>query len=90
MDGIGFEFIGFSPANTVVFNNYFCYNDQNDAQWMSFDDLFWKRRFSSYIIKESNGFDRKIETYRSGVDALRESEKIKEGIRTFEHDLWDF
>lgn len=78
------------PHCRFVFNNYFCYNDQNDAQWMSFDDLFWKRRFTSFIFKESNGFDRKIETYRSGVDALRESEKIKEEIRTFEHDVWDF
>lgn len=78
------------PHCRFVFNNYFCYNDKNDAQWMSFDDLFWKRRFTSYIFKESNGFDRKIETYRSGVDALRESEKIKEEIRTLEHDVWDF
>ena len=57
---------------------------------MSFDDLFWKRRFTSVIYKESNGFDRKIESYRSGIDALRESEKIKEEIRTFEHDVWDY
>lgn len=78
------------PECRFVFNNYFSYNDKNDAQWMSFDDLFWKRRFSSFIYKESNGFDRKIETYRSGVDALRESDKIKEEIRTFEHDVWDF
>lgn len=78
------------PECRYVFNNYFCYNDRNDSQWMSFDDLFWKRRFTSFIYKESNGFDRKIETYVSGVDALRESERIKEGIRTFEHDVWDF
>jgi gliding motility associated protien GldN len=78
------------PECRFVFNNYFSYNDKNDSQWMSFDDLFWKRRFTSFIYKESNGFDRKIEHYRSGVDALRESEKIKEEIRTFEHDVWDF
>ena len=78
------------PECRFVFNNYFSYNDKNDSQWMSFDDLFWKRRFTSFIYKESNGFDRKIESYRSGVDALRESERIKEEIRTFEHDVWDF
>lgn len=97
-DANGLESIGgtkelfwlYFPHCRFVFNNYFSYNDKNDAQWMSFDDLFWKRRFTSYIYKESNGFDRKIETFRSGVDALRESEKIKEKIRTFEHDLWDF
>jgi len=78
------------PECRFVFNNYFSYNDHNDAQWMSFDDLFWKRRFTSIIYKESNTFDRTVDTYRSGIDALRESEKIKEGIRTFEHDLWDY
>lgn len=78
------------PQCRFVFNNYFVYNEQNDAQWMSFDDLFWKRRFTSTIYKESNAFDREIESYRLGVDALMESEKIKEEIRIIEHDVWSF
>lgn len=78
------------PHCRYVFNNYFSYNDQNDAQWMSFDDLFWKRRFSSVMYKESNVYDRKIDTYKAGVDALFEAEKIKEEIRTLEHDVWSF
>lgn len=78
------------PKCRYVFNNYFVYNEKNDAQWMSFDDLFWKRQFSSTIYKESNVFDRNIETYRTGIDALLESEKITEEIRTFEHDVWHF
>ena len=57
---------------------------------MSFDDLFWKRQFASTIYKQSNVFDRKIETYRAGVDALMESDKITEEIRTLEHDVWHF
>lgn len=78
------------PHCRFVFNNYFVYNEHNDAQWMSFDDLFWKRRFSSVIYKESNIHDREIETYRSGLDALHESEKIKNEIRNIEHDIWSF
>lgn len=78
------------PHCRFVFNNYFVYNDANDAQWMSFDDLFWKRKFTSVMYKESNVYDRKIESYRTGVDALMESEKIKEEIRTLEHDVWSF
>lgn len=78
------------PHCRFVFNNYFAYNTKNDAQWMSFDDLFWKRQFSSYIYKESNVFDRKLESYRTGVDALYESNKITEEIRTIEHDVWHF
>ena len=42
------------PECRFVFQNFFVYNPENDAQRMSFDDLFWKRDFSSYIIKESN------------------------------------
>ncbi len=78
------------PHCRFVLNNYFVYNDQNDAQWMSFDDLFWKRRFTCVIYKESNVYDRKFETYKSGVDALFEAEKVKEEIRTIEHDVWSF
>jgi gliding motility associated protien GldN len=78
------------PHCRYVLNNYFAYNDQNDAQWMSFDDLFWKRRFSSVMYKESNVYDRKVDSYKAGVDALFEAEKIKEEIRTLEHDVWSF
>lgn len=78
------------PQCRFAFNNYFVYNPKNDAQWMSFDDLFWKRQFTSTIYKQSNTFDRKIESYRAGVDALMESEKITEEIRTLEHDVWHF
>lgn len=78
------------PHCRYILANYFVYNEKNDAQWMSFDDYFFKRRFSSTIYRESNVFDRKIETYRIGVDALYESEKITETIRNFEHDVWNF
>lgn len=78
------------PHCRYVFNNYFTYNEKNDSQWMSFDDLFWKRRFSSYIYKESNRFDRKIDSYAHGVEALYESEQITNEMRNFEHDLWSY
>src|SRR3989344_6017085 len=78
------------PHCRYVLNNYFVYNEHNDAQWMSFDDLFWKRKFNSIVYKESNVFDRNIESYRTGVDALMESEKITEEMRTFESDVWNF
>jgi len=78
------------PHCRFVFNNYFVYNTKNDAQWMSFDDLFWKRQFQSTIYKQSNVFDRKIESYRTGIDALMESEKITDEIRNIEHDVWHF
>ncbi len=78
------------PQCRYVFNNYYVYNDKNDAQWMSFDDLFWKRRFTEVAYKESNTYDRTIETYATGIDALLESERVKDEIRTLEHDMWHF
>jgi hypothetical protein len=49
-----------------------------------------KRQFSSYVIKESNVFDREIAENYKGLDALLESEKIKERLFAFEHDLWEY
>ena len=78
------------PHCRFVLNNYYAFNSKNDAQWMSFDDLFWKRKFSSSIYKESNVYDREIGTYKTGIDALFEADKIKEEVRTIEHDVWSF
>lgn len=78
------------PHCRFIFNNYFVYNSKNDMQWMSFDDLFWKRRFNAVPYKESNTYDRDVEMYRFGVDALYESERIKNEMRSIEHDVWSF
>jgi len=69
---------------------YYVYNDKSDAQWMSFDDLFWKRQFSAQIYKSSDKFDREIEDYKYGVDALYEAERIKDEIRKWEIDVWNY
>ena len=78
------------PECRYVFQNFFVYNPDNDAQRMSFDDLFWKREFSSFIYKESNVFDRNVSPNYEGLDALLESERIRNEMFTFEHDLWHF
>jgi gliding motility associated protien GldN len=77
------------PECRYVFQNFFVYNPGNDAQRMSYDDLFWKRQFSSYIHKESNIFDRTVSPSWIGVEALLESEKIKGEMFQLEHDLWN-
>lgn len=78
------------PECRYVFQNFFVKSRQNDAQQMSLDDLFWKRMYHSYILKESNMEDREIESYKAGIDALIEAEDIKTSISTFEHDLWGY
>jgi len=66
------------------------FNPQNDWQHMSWDDLFSMRYFESYIYKESNVYDRNIQEYASGSDALLESDRIKQRIFETEHDLWEY
>ena len=62
----------------------------NTNATISWEDMFEMRYFASYIYKESNVHDRKIDDYVQGVDMLMESERIKNDIFNFEHDLWQY
>jgi gliding motility associated protien GldN len=78
------------PSCRPYFARNDVYNFKNDAERRSLDDIFWKRQFSSLIVKESNVQDRYIDQYQKGIDALVEADKIKMGIFTWEHDLWNY
>lgn len=78
------------PECRWVFANNEVYNLHNESQRMTFDDLFQKRMFSGYVIKEDNVFNREIASYAKGIDALLESEKIKNNLFLMEHDLWHY
>ena len=78
------------PESRQVLARERVFNVGNDSSPMTFEDLFEMRFFSSYIYKESNVFDRRLEDYLSGVDLLMEADKIKQEIFNFEHDLWSY
>lgn len=78
------------PECRYVFANYDAFNRFNDAERHSYDDLFWKREFNSYVIKQSNVFNRDIITIYQGMEALRKSAEIKDQLFVLEHDLWSF
>ena len=79
------------PEARNILANHEMYNRFNDGQYISFDDFFFQRRFSSYIYQESNPYDNRIiADYASGIEGLYESERIKESLFTFEHDLWEY
>jgi len=88
----GFEplFWIYFPEARYVFANYEIFNRENDAERRTFEDLFWKRTFNSYIRKESNVYDRTIAEYTKGIDQQLEAERIKNNMFNFEHDLWSF
>ena len=82
--------VDFTSARFLLSSN-FVFNNNNDAERLSFDDIFFKRRFSSYIFKESNVYDnRSIVEYKQGLDAVLESQKINDNLFVFEHDLWEY
>ena len=63
----------------------------NDAQRISYDDLFMQRRFGSIIFGESNvQDDRFIADYTVGKAALFEAERLKTELFNLEHDLWEY
>jgi gliding motility associated protien GldN len=62
----------------------------NDATGLSFDDVFMKRLFSSYIVKVSNDRDERIKDYAQGIDKLYEAEKIKKSLMDWELNLWSY
>ena len=72
------------------FARHRAFMEGNDANPMSWEDLFELRRFSSYISKESNVHNRRLQDYLQGIDILLEGEKIKQEIFNFEHDLWSY
>jgi gliding motility associated protien GldN len=78
------------PEARPVFVNSDVFMRHNDAERRTLDDVFWKRMFSSYIRKESNVYDRGIYDYKTGLDQLLESERVKDDIFNYEHDLWHF
>jgi len=79
------------PEARKILASHEVFNPYNDAERMSFDDLFFKRYFSSYIYAESNAYNNRIiNEYTIGLESLLEAERIKESIFNFEQDLWEY
>jgi hypothetical protein len=78
------------PEVRELLANSEVYNMDNDRARRSYDDIFRKRLFSSYIIRESNDFNRRIEDYASGIDAMMESQRIEDYLFEMEEDMWEY
>jgi gliding motility associated protien GldN len=92
------EYRGPKPLFWIYFpecRNLFAKNEMFNlkngaAGRLTYDDVFMKRIFSSYIYKEENVYDRSINDYAAGVDALLEAEKAKSALFEFESGLWEY
>lgn len=80
------------PSCRDYFAKHEVFNFKNGAAGrLSYDDVLQKRMFSSIIYKEENVYDRPISQYATNpVDQLYESERIKEELRKFESNLWEY
>ncbi|MBO7571468.1 MAG: gliding motility protein GldN [Bacteroidales bacterium] len=74
-----------------LFTTYETFNSHNEAEHRTFDDIFLQRRFSSFIVAETNNYDnRLISDYLIGIEAIREGERIQDEMFKIEHDMWEF
>ena len=83
----------FFPAARDVLHEAKAFNDKNSAMPVSFDQILNSRRFNAVIYKEENVYgDRTIEEYMkdNAQNQLLESERVKEKIRNFEQDMWNY
>ena len=78
------------PAIRGLLSEGEVFNWRNSANKLSFDDFFIKRLFSSYIYKEDNVYDERIQDRFTGKAALVESERIKTRLSDFEQALWEY
>lgn len=81
------------PDARETLHNSKVFNPENSAQPLSYDNLLNARRFNSTILREENIYgDRAISDYIRGnsLFQLLEANRIKEGIRNREMDMWNY
>ena len=81
------------PSIRDVLHEAKAFNDRNSAMPISFDHLLNSRRFNGIIYKEENVYgDRMIQDYMkdNAQNQLLESARVKEKIRDFESDMWNY
>ena len=83
----------FFPASRDVLHEAKAFNDKNSAMPVSFDQILNSRHFNAVIYQEENVYgDRAIVSYMkdNAQNQLLESERVKEKIRDFEEDMWNY
>lgn len=83
----------FFPAARNVLHDAKSFNDKNSSMPISFDQILNSRRFNSVIYQEENVYgDRSIASYMkdNAQNQLLESDRVKEKIRNFEENMWNY
>ena len=83
----------FFPASRDLLHEAKAFNDKNSSMPISFDHILNSRRFNAIIYQEENVYgDRAIVSYMkdNAQNQLLESERVKEKIRDFEENMWNY
>lgn len=83
----------FFPASRNVLHEAKSFNDKNSAMPISFDQILNSRRFNAVIYQEENVYgDRSIVSYMkdNAQNQLLEADRVKEKIRDFEENMWNY
>ena len=91
-DVIDLFWVYFPSVRDILHENK-AFNDKNSAMSITFDHLLNSRRFHAVVYKEENVYgDREIVEYmkENSQMQLLESERVKDKIRDFEQDMWNY
>ncbi len=80
------------PDARYALATHTAFNNHNNSTRLTYDQVFHVRYFNSVVLKEDNVYDRAIADYKrnSPLEQLLEAQRIKENLRNFEHDLWEY
>ncbi|WP_309609532.1 gliding motility protein GldN [Flavobacterium sp.] len=83
----------FYPGARELLHEWKAFNDKNSSMPVSFDHLLNTRHFNATVYKEENVYnDREIADYMkdNALMQLMESERVKDKVRNFEQDMWNY
>jgi gliding motility associated protien GldN len=83
----------FYPGAREVLHEWKAFNEKNSSMPISFDHLLNSRRFNAMVYKEENVYnDREISDYMkdNALMQLIESNRVKDKVRNFEQDMWNY
>lgn len=91
-DYIELFWVFFPDARETLFRAT-AFNEKNSSMPITFDQILNSRRFNSIIYREENVYgDRDIKDYMrdNAQSQLLESDRVKDKIRSFEQDMWNY
>jgi len=76
------------PECCEMLSSYITFNPNGNKDVFTYRNLFEKRSFSSYVLKESNVYNRDKLENSKGFEVETENKKNKDKFESGEQDLW--